>query len=317
MRIQEINELRGHIRFITLKGELECTDEELQVLRPMGKSGIDQPQSYVKNGMNPELSCTQVHYLKGYFLLKHFCDIVSKEEFFKLLRKYIHELYHGRLVHSTEFLTLFFNECFQSSDEADVRKLKLIADEWLDSKSLPKEIILKYNDIKPKDDTLMDELEKASKWWKQQDRNFKKRKRKKDGNINLNANILAKVPEFVSSLMTEQLVIVLEILLELDSISSKTLNYMDSVYEFQNQSPDVQHRFAELIVKHRLTEKMTFVESFLKTHQSMGIYLYGEMKISSNKKIKVNATKIFNDVKDEMDPTMAVNVKEILFGNQN
>ena len=317
MRIQEINELRGHIRFITLKGELECTDEELQVLRPMGKSGIDQPQSYVKNGMNPELSCTQVHYLKGYFLLKHFCDIVSKDTFFSLLQKYIHELYHGRLVHSTEFLKLFFNECFQSSDEAAVRKLKLIADEWLDSKSLPKELILKYNNSIPKNDTLMDELEKVTKWWKQQDRNFKKRKRKKDGNIKLTSNIFANVPEFVSSLVTEQLVLVLEKLLELDDISSKTLNYMDSVYKFQNQSPDVQHRFAELIVKHRLKAKMNFVENFLKTHQSMGIYLYGEMKTSSDRTIKAKATEVFNDVKDEMDPTMAVNVKEILFGNQN
>ena len=283
----------------------------------MGKSGIDQPQSYVKNGMNPELSCTQVHYLKGYFLLKHLCALVSKEDFFRLLRKYIHELFHGRLVHSTEFLTLFFDEFFQNSDEYDVKKMKGIADDWLDSKHLPEELILKYASIKPNENLLIDNLLKITKWWKQLDKNFKKRKRKKASGSYLNSNVYTKMPEIDHSLVTEQLVLLLEHLLELNDICSKTMNLMDSVYEFQHQSPDVQHRFAELIVKHRCTEKLSFIEHFLKDHQSMGIYLYGEMKLSKLKQIRTVAMQTFNELKDEMDPTMAVNVKEMLFNNQN
>ena len=92
---------------------------------------------------------------------------------------------------------------------------------------------------------------------------------------------------------------------------------MDNIYRFQHLSPDVQHRFSELIVKHRYTEKLDFVQRFLKDHQSMGIYLYGEMKMSKNKHIQSYAVQIFNELQHEMDPTMAVNVKEILFGNSN
>ena len=72
---------------------------------------------------------------------------------------------------------------------------------------------------------------------------------------------------------------------------------------------------AELIVKYRCTEKLSFVGRFLKYHQSMGIYLYGEMKISKSKHIKSYAVQIFKELQNEMDPTMAVNVKEILFSN--
>ena len=295
---------------------MESTDEELQVLRPMGKSGIDQPQYYVKNGINPELSCTQIHYLKGYFLLKHLCAWVTKEEFFRLLRKYIHELFHGRLVHSTEFLTLFFDEFFQKSDEDDVKKMKGIADDWLDSKHLPKDLISKYDKIKPNENLLLDNLLAITKWWKQLDKNFKKRKRKKGSGNYMNGNACTKMPEINNSLVTEQLVLLLENLLELNNMSSKTLNHMDTVYEFQHQSPDVQHRFAELIIKHRFIEKLSFVADFLKNHQSMGIYLYGEMKLSNVKQIKTVAMQTFDELKDEMDPTMAVNVKEMLFNNQ-
>ena len=92
MKFGEIRELRAHIRYRTLKEELDNTDEELQALRPMGEQGIEQSVPYVKNGINPESSCTQVHYLKGHFLLKYLCDMVSTEKFFALLRKYIHEL---------------------------------------------------------------------------------------------------------------------------------------------------------------------------------------------------------------------------------
>ena len=49
----------------------------------------------------------------------------------------------------------------------------------------------------------------------------------------------------------------------------------------------------------------------------MGIYLYGEMKLSKLKQIRTVAMQTFNELKDEMDPTMAVNVKEMLFNNQN
>ena len=45
-----------------------------QILRPMRGSELRDSMSnalYVKNGINPAISYTQVHYLKGYFLLRY------------------------------------------------------------------------------------------------------------------------------------------------------------------------------------------------------------------------------------------------------
>ena len=313
--LDDISDLRDHIRYQTLKGELECTDEELQTLRPMGESGINQSQTFVKNGINPELSFTQVHYLKGHFLLKHLSDMVSKEKFFELLRKYIHELYHGRLVHSTEFLALFFTEFNGTSCPTVNTNLQLVCDNWLDSKDLPSELLSKYEPSNCMRNNLMDGLLAATHLWKEVDKNFKRRKRKKNIRNLLEVKSVITVPESVKSIVTEQLVLLLENLLQLNHLSHLTLNYMDMAYHFVNQSPEVQHRFSELIVKHSCVDKLGFVKNFLYEHQSMGIYLYGEMAISKNKYIKRQGRRIFSDLQEEMDPTMKINVKEMLYGS--
>ncbi len=69
----DVAELRAWIRFRTLSAELEYTEPELQSLRPMqGKELRDEDTDalFVKNGINPEIAFTQVHYIKGYFLLR-------------------------------------------------------------------------------------------------------------------------------------------------------------------------------------------------------------------------------------------------------
>jgi aminopeptidase O len=314
MALEEISDLRGHIRYQTLKGELECTDEELQTLRPMGEPRSNHSQSFVKNGINPELSCTQVHYLKGHFLLKHLSEMVSKEKFFELLRKYIHE-YHGRLVSSTEFLALFFSEFNGISCPTANTNLQAVCDNWLDSKDLPSELLSQYEPSNRMKNILMDDLLVATHLWKEVDKNFKRRKRKKLISNSLDIKSVILVPDSVKSLVTEQLVLLLENLLQLNHLSHLTLNYMDKEYHFVHQSPDVQHRFSELIVKHSCVDKLGFVKTFLYNHQSMGIYLYGEMAISKNKCIKRQARRIFSDLQAEMDPIMKINVKEMLYGS--
>ena len=97
-------------------------------------------------------------------------------------------------------------------------------------------------------------------------------------------------------------------------MNNRTLERLDMIYVFDNQSPDVQHRFAELIIKHNYLEKLPFVETFLRHHQSMGIYLYGEMAISKHKMIRKLVEQIFNQMKEEMDPIMLINVREMLYG---
>jgi aminopeptidase O len=71
---REVSELRSLIRYRTVKAELENTEPELQSLRPMRGNELRDGETdalYVKNGINPEIAFTQVHYIKGYFLLRY------------------------------------------------------------------------------------------------------------------------------------------------------------------------------------------------------------------------------------------------------
>ena len=315
--LEDIRRLRDHIRYNTLSGELECTNEELQTLRPMGISAINKSQDYVRNGLNPESSCTQVHYLKGHFLLKHLCDMVSEEAFFALLRKYIHQLYHGRLVHSTEFLTLFFDEFYGQTCTTNKQSLKSICDDWLDTKELPKILANKYHKLGPMSSGLVDQLLLATKWWKDLNARFLNRKRNKNGKSHSGREHKLEIPEIIKNLLNDQLVLLLENLLLLSKISNRTLDRIDIEYEICSRSPDVQHRFAELVVKHGCVDKLYFVEQFLFDHQSMGIYLYGEMALCKNKTIQNRAKTIFGSLKKYMDPTMAINVNEMMYGTQD
>ena len=95
------------------------------------------------------------------------------------------------------------------------------------------------------------------------------------------------------------------------------MDRIDIEYEMCSRSPDVQHRFAELVIKHGCVDKLNFVEQFLFDHQSMGIYLYGEMALCKNKTIQNRAKTIFGSLKKYMDPTMAINVNEMMYGTQD
>lgn len=68
---ESVSKLRAIIRYRTLESELDSTEEDLQKMRPMlGNELRDENGLYVKNGRNPEIAYTQVHYIKGYFLLR-------------------------------------------------------------------------------------------------------------------------------------------------------------------------------------------------------------------------------------------------------
>ena len=310
--LKDVIGLRAHIRYRTLKDELDNSSEDLQILRPMGEHNNVRTNTFVKNGINPELACTQVHYLKGHFLLQHLCDMVGMDSFFCLLRKYIHELYHGCLVHSTEFLTLFFNEFMDKLADSKSKNAKTIGKQWLDSKGLPEVLVNEYEITSYGDNKLGEEVIFATRWWQLKNSNYRlSRKRRKGLNCN---NTSAVVPMSVKCLFTEQLVLLLENLLEAEYLHPCVINALDEHYCFEKHAPDVQHRFAEIIVKHSHYKKLCFVETFLKLHQAMGIYLYGEMSMSQNKKIRKSVAMIFEEIQSDMDPIMLLNVKEMLYG---
>jgi len=106
----------------------------MQSMRPMLGNELRDASSgrlFVRDGQRADGHCLQVHYLKGYFLLRHLRSLVDGEAFATTLRRYVHDLYHGRLVHSTDFLALYCGTF------AGVATPESICHEWLDPAGVP------------------------------------------------------------------------------------------------------------------------------------------------------------------------------------
>ncbi|XP_031440384.1 aminopeptidase O isoform X2 [Clupea harengus] len=92
--------LRALLRWRRLHDELQNSEQELQILRPHKEStGVvsESGASTVKHGLNPEKPFMQVHYLKGYFLLKFLASFTGHEQFLAFLCLFV-RTYHGQLV---------------------------------------------------------------------------------------------------------------------------------------------------------------------------------------------------------------------------
>ena len=217
-----------------------------------------------------------------------------------MLRRYIRDLYHGRLIHSTEFLSLYF-KAFPKvfGNNGGDHWVDKICSEWLDTPAIPKELKVRMDRFFKK---LTPNLLSTVEFWKKH--NPRKRPTKATEN---------SVPLKVANLRSEQLVVVLEKLLQQDKVFTKAkLSAMDTVYNFKDQNPDVQHRWCELIVMSGVTDQVEFIKSFLVDHQSMGVYLYGELASTELKIFQDAALSVFKLLETEMDPTMKVNVSNLL-----
>ena len=227
---------------------------------------------------------------------RHLSDQVTSKSFFEMLKKYIHDLYHGRLIHSTEFLSLFFHSFSKKRDS--YRKIQErvgeVCSTWLDTPTIPNELVEKYARV-----DFSSHLSTVISYWTR----FNSRKRP-----------FRAAPSLNLCLTSEQLLVLLEKLLGLEGInmSAAKLNAMDKVYEFDRENPEVQHRWCELIIKHAYVERVNFVVNFLTQHQSMGVYLYGELASSECKKFNRAATDVFKCLSTEMDPNMVTNVSNLI-----
>ncbi|CAG5923982.1 unnamed protein product, partial [Menidia menidia] len=96
----ELFDLKSLLRWRRLSDELQNSKEELQILRPnTDKTGqvSDSGSSTVKHALNPEKTFMQVHYLKGYFLLRFLASQVGEEQLIEFFRLFVRK-YHGQLV---------------------------------------------------------------------------------------------------------------------------------------------------------------------------------------------------------------------------
>ncbi|CDQ83715.1 unnamed protein product [Oncorhynchus mykiss] len=91
--------------------------------------------SLVKHALNPEKTFMQVHYLKGYFLLRFLASKVGLEYFLHFFRLFIKK-YHGQLILSQDFLQMLL-ETFPDMERQGLTLEAIYAD-WLDRPGVPK-----------------------------------------------------------------------------------------------------------------------------------------------------------------------------------
>ncbi|XP_027564908.1 aminopeptidase O isoform X6 [Neopelma chrysocephalum] len=105
-------ELKALLRWRRLRDEVQNSEEELQVLRPnKGSTGelSESGASVVKYGLKAEKIFMQVHYLKGYFLLRSLARTAGEASFLLSLRKFVRR-FHGLLVLSQDFLCMLLED---------------------------------------------------------------------------------------------------------------------------------------------------------------------------------------------------------------
>uniref|UniRef100_A0A3P8S2X6 Aminopeptidase O (putative) n=1 Tax=Amphiprion percula TaxID=161767 RepID=A0A3P8S2X6_AMPPE len=219
LSLQETTEqfdLKALLRWRRLSDELQNSREELQVLRPnMEKTGqiSDSGSSTVKHALNPEKTFMQVHYLKGYFLLRFLASQVGEQQFIDFFRLFVKK-YHGQLI--------------------------------------------------------------------------------------------------LSQLTSDQLVMLLELLLEESELSVASLCALQRTYSLQNQDAEVRHRWCELVVKHAYAQAYGDVEHFLVHDQAMGVYLYGELMVQEDAEQQAVARRCLSLVQEEMDQSARRVVEEMV-----
>ncbi|CAL4129467.1 unnamed protein product, partial [Meganyctiphanes norvegica] len=296
--LEELSELRAHLRYKTLAAELEHSQDELQTMRPMQGENLKDEigVNYVKNGMNPEKAFLQVHYLKGYFLLKYLSKHVSRGRFDAMIKHFVSR-FHGQLVLSEEFLELV-EGTFPNLVEQGITKDKLLT-EWLHQPGLNNQIPEMYRNIS---NSLITQINNHFTFWAHRMRSIKSAAAKK---FKLDNPETLKFPD--------QVVLLFEHFLELPKIPVKVMEEISCYYNVRLQNADVRHRWCELAIKHNFSD-MSEIERFLVADQSMGVYLYGELIISGKKRHRTLAEKVYSFTCKEMDESSRVTVFSMLHG---
>ncbi|XP_046318678.1 aminopeptidase O isoform X1 [Marmota monax] len=313
---QEQQELRACLRWRRLQDELRNSPEEMQVLRPSKeKTGqvSDSGASVVKHGLNPEKIFMQVHYLKGYFLLRFLAKRLGNETYFSFLRKFVHT-FHGQLILSQDFLQMLL-ERIPEEKRQDLSVENIFRD-WLESSGMPKP--LQSESQAGAECGLVRQVSaEVTKWIRVNRRPRKRRRREKNEVFEKVQRLwppgwnLSVSPE--SPLLPDQLVLLLEHLLEQKTLKPQTLQSLQRTYRLQEQDAEVRHRWCELVVKHRHAQAHRHVERFLLEDQAMGVYLYGELMVSEDARQQQLARRCFELAKVQMDGPSADVVAQMLF----
>ncbi|XP_069632531.1 aminopeptidase O isoform X5 [Haliaeetus albicilla] len=134
-------ELKALLRWRRLRDEVQNSEEELQVLRPKKESTGELSESgasVVKHGLKAEKIFMQVHYLKGYFLLRSLARTIGEASYLASLRKFVHK-FHGQLVLSQDFLCMLLEDIPEQKESG--LTVESIFQNWLDTSGIPKPLL--------------------------------------------------------------------------------------------------------------------------------------------------------------------------------
>uniref|UniRef100_A0A8C0MK03 Aminopeptidase O (putative) n=1 Tax=Canis lupus familiaris TaxID=9615 RepID=A0A8C0MK03_CANLF len=319
----EQQELKADLRWRCLQDEVRNYPEEMQVLRPnKEKTGhvSDSGSSVIKHGLNPEKVFMQVHYLKGYFLLRFLAQRLGDDTYFAFLRKFVHT-FHGQLILSQDFLQMLL-ENIPEEKRLDLSVENIFRD-WLESSGIPQPLQTERQ-ARAECGLARRVGAEVHKWIRVNRRPHKRKRRETE--------------EVFEKLLPDQLVLLLEHLLEQKTLNPRTLQSLKRTYQLSQQDAEVRHRWCELIVKHKYTKAYKDVERFLQEDQlprldqavdhchyhmmhtdlaqhcqAMGIYLYGELMVSEDARQQQVARRCFELTKEQMDRSSAQVVAEMLF----
>ncbi|XP_043915023.1 aminopeptidase O isoform X2 [Protopterus annectens] len=253
---EEQCELRALLRWYRLRDEVQNSEQELQVLRPkkdctgeVSESGV----SVIKHGLNPGKVFMQVHYLKGYFLLRFLASKVGQVKYLTFLRNFVLK-FHGQLILSQDFLHMLLGNFPELSSQGI--SVENIYEDWLDTAGIPKSLLNEV--LKLEENRLAAEVkDEVAKWmhFSQKNRRGPKRRKKRKDDMNYR------------ELLSDQLVLLLEFLLQEKTLCHKALQRLRSTYQLLRQDAEVRHRWCELVVKHRYLSAYGDVKEFLEKDQ--------------------------------------------------
>ncbi|KAM8866180.1 aminopeptidase O isoform 3-T3 [Synchiropus picturatus] len=258
----------------------------------------DSGSSTVKHALNPDKSFMQVHYLKGYFLLRFLASQVGEQQFINFFRLFV-QRYHGQLILSQDFLHMLLIT-FPDIERRGLTLSAIYAD-WLDRPGIPEWL---YERSAVWSQTRLVEEVKAEvvKWILPSHRHQGKGRKRKQSEPKV------KHKEVTS----DQLVLLLEFLLEEARLSAAKMRALAQTYALPKQDAEVRHRWCELVVKHGFSEAYGDLEHFLVHDQAMGVYLYGELMVHEDSEQQELARRCLSRVSAEMDRSARKVVEEMV-----
>ncbi|KAM5261194.1 aminopeptidase O isoform 3-T15 [Hipposideros larvatus] len=220
---REQQELRACLRWRRLQDEVRSSPEEMQVLRPnKEKTGCvsDSGSSVIKHGLNPEKVFMQVHYLKGYFLLRFLARRFGDDTYLSFLRKFV-LTFHGQLILSQDFLQMLLENI------PEEKRLELSVEsifrDWLESSGIPQP--LQTERQAGAECGLARQVGVEVEKWSRVNRRPRKRKRR-------------GTEEVFEKLLPDQLVLLLEHLLEQKTLNPRTLQRLERTYHLPQQDAE-------------------------------------------------------------------------------